>query len=238
MKIIYENPLEIKGIPREPYNRGQRVFLKSTLTLYPGITVLVGCNGIGKTTLLKYIQGYVAKEDPKAFLIAPNTKSEKEILIANFYSSGEMQSSNAWDLIRKLQFYIRAKGHEDTAVPHPPYAIQSMLDCIRRSDKVIVFGDNLDGCLSIDEIRAFQRSLRECLNKFKKAHPTIPIYVILTGNSFEMVYDNLCIDAKTMKVMKFLKYEEYAGYVMHSRNLKNRREKVFWNLSGDEEELE
>ncbi len=231
MKIIYENPLEIKGIPREPYNRGQRVFLKSTLTLYPGITVLVGCNGSGKTTLLKHIQDYLFKEYPKAFLITPRTKTMAEQVLMHFSSSGEVQSGDAWDLLGKIQFYIQAKGHEDTCIPKFPSTIQDILNRIRISDKVIVLGDDLDKGVSIDELRAFQISLRECVNKFKRSHPKIPLYVILTGNSFEMVCDNLCIDAKTMKVMQFLKYEEYASYVMHSRNLKNRREKVFQNLS-------
>lgn len=230
MKVLYEKPLVIKGIPREPYNRGQRVFLKNSVTIYPGITVLVGCNGSGKSTLLTHMHHYLEKEDPKAFLITPSIKSMAEKVLSHFSSSGESQSGDAWDLLGKIQFYDRAKGHEDTMLMDPPHILYEILERVRNSDKVIVFGDNLDNGVSIDEIRAFQRSLREVMNRFHQSHPSIPIYVVLTGNSFEMVYDNVCMDAKTMKVMQFFKYEDYAGYIMHSRNLKNRREKVFQNL--------
>ena len=50
-------------IPREFYNKGERIFDKGTLTFEPGITVLIGCNGSGKSTILRHIKDHCRRED-------------------------------------------------------------------------------------------------------------------------------------------------------------------------------
>lgn len=38
---------------KDCYYKDENIFEKRTITLEPGVTVLVGCNGLGKTTLIK-----------------------------------------------------------------------------------------------------------------------------------------------------------------------------------------
>ena len=47
---------------KDPYDCGFDLYKKRTIELKPGITVLVGCNGIGKTTLLHNIEDVLRKE--------------------------------------------------------------------------------------------------------------------------------------------------------------------------------
>ena len=47
---------------KDPYDCGFNLYKKRTIELKPGITVLVGCNGIGKTTLLHNIEDVLKKE--------------------------------------------------------------------------------------------------------------------------------------------------------------------------------
>ena len=37
-------------IPKDPCREGDILYKKSSITIEPGLTVLVGCNGCGKTT--------------------------------------------------------------------------------------------------------------------------------------------------------------------------------------------
>ena len=47
---------------KDYYDEGYDIYKKKTITIKPGVTVLVGCNGIGKTTLLHQIRDGLKKE--------------------------------------------------------------------------------------------------------------------------------------------------------------------------------
>lgn len=42
--------------PKDYYMEGVSIYKKGSATIYPGITVLVGCNGSGKSTLMRIIK--------------------------------------------------------------------------------------------------------------------------------------------------------------------------------------
>ena len=46
---------------KDYYDEGFNLYKKKTITIKPGVTVLVGCNGIGKTTLLHQIRDSLKK---------------------------------------------------------------------------------------------------------------------------------------------------------------------------------
>lgn len=46
---------KIFALNTEPYVNKQKIFAKNTVTIHEGLTVLVGCNGSGKTSMLKLI---------------------------------------------------------------------------------------------------------------------------------------------------------------------------------------
>lgn len=43
-------------LKKDYYDERYELYKKETITINPGITVLVGCNGTGKTTLIHQIQ--------------------------------------------------------------------------------------------------------------------------------------------------------------------------------------
>ena len=47
---------------KDPYDCGIDLYKKKTIEIKTGVTVLVGCNGIGKTTLLHCIKDSLKKE--------------------------------------------------------------------------------------------------------------------------------------------------------------------------------
>ena len=47
---------------KDYYDEGYDIYKKKTITIKPGVTVLVGCNGIGKTILLHQIRDGLKKE--------------------------------------------------------------------------------------------------------------------------------------------------------------------------------
>ena len=50
-------------LERDYYDEGFNLYKKKTIKINPGVTVLVGCNGIGKTTLLHQIRHALKEEN-------------------------------------------------------------------------------------------------------------------------------------------------------------------------------
>lgn len=241
MQSKSEYPLVIDKLPREPYDKGQRIFLKNSLTIYPGITAIVGCNGSGKTTLLNEIRDRL-RNDESTFLISYYDVEEgrqisfEELMysgdvgtIADLYNSSEGEKiyiNFGRKAIQDLGYYDKIKDHEDEEKNSNRKFLKER---IRKSRRVVLLIDGLDSGLSIDILRGIQKSLREIYNLHDRSHPNIPLYIVYTANNFELVCDTRCVDSKTMKLVEFHTYTEFAGYVMHSRNLKDRREKTYQN---------
>ena len=51
-----EIPLKVTGLERCPYEKGDILFLKGSVNIPEGLTVITGCNGSGKSTLLYDIE--------------------------------------------------------------------------------------------------------------------------------------------------------------------------------------
>ena len=47
---------------KDYYEEGESLYRKEAITIKPGVTVLVGCNGIGKTTLLHQLRDRLKKQ--------------------------------------------------------------------------------------------------------------------------------------------------------------------------------
>lgn len=53
-------------IERDCYEDENYLYKKGHVTFQPGLTVLVGCNGCGKTTLMKQLENILKKDRKKA----------------------------------------------------------------------------------------------------------------------------------------------------------------------------
>ena len=53
---------------RDPY--GFMMYRKGRLTLEPGVTILIGCNGAGKTTMLHCLEGELKRKDIPTLLFS------------------------------------------------------------------------------------------------------------------------------------------------------------------------
>lgn len=84
----------------DPYDQNFSICKKKEIEIQPGITILTGCNGIGKSTILHNIKNVLEKENIPVFFY-DNQKGNKFINNdANFmaslltYSEGEKISLN------------------------------------------------------------------------------------------------------------------------------------------------
>lgn len=181
------------------------MFTNLNRTLKPGITVLVGCNGYGKTTILRYLKSL----DCKVFQWS-NTDSKRT-------SREAMLESENYDILAQLAF--SSEGEEiSTNIGILASRIGSF---VRKIDKdVLVLLDGVDSGSSIDNIVEIKEFFHNTLIPDVEKHGH-KCYIVMTANEYEVTKGERCVDARSGEERSFPTYEDYREYIMETRRIKN-----------------
>lgn len=80
--------------------------------------------------------------------------------------------------------------------------------------------DAIDSGLSIDNIV----DIKECLfNIILEDTTGTDVYIIVSANTFEMCFNEQCLDVRTGKHREFKTYTSYKNFILKSREQKDRR---------------
>ena len=96
------------------------IFKKKQIKINPGLTVLVGCNGAGKTTMLKQINQSLKNKDIPVLFHSNMQNGERELRSkAAFYGSFDivartMMSSEGENIVNVLEDIARKMGRKFT----------------------------------------------------------------------------------------------------------------------------
>jgi energy-coupling factor transporter ATP-binding protein EcfA2 len=191
-------------------------YKRTSVMIKPGLTVLVGCNGIGKTTFLQQLECDL-KEKKEKYIFYNNLldgghnarqaaldRGNIEFLAtAAISSEGENINLNICNLARNIGYLIRKKLESN-------------------DKKVFILLDAVDSGLSIDYIidikeNLFNFVIKDCKEK------GIDIYFVVSANSYEMARDSNCFDVYEGKYKKFKDYEEYREFILERRKIKEKR---------------
>ena len=204
---MIQTGLSIK-LDRMPYDEGV-MFTNLERRIPEGLTVLVGCNGSGKTTFMHYVNNkyrnvyriirrnnITDKRDMKQRAL------EKDIsLVASLMTSSEGEEINT-----NLGIIAGQIGN-----------------AVKRGEKsIIVLLDGIDSGLSIDNIADTMDFFENMLIPDVQARGS-EIYIIVAANSYEMVRGRKCIDVRTGKEVSFKDYEDYRNFILKSRTIKEKR---------------
>lgn len=227
-------------IVQDYYNEGIDLYKKKTITIENGVTVLVGCNGIGKTTLLHQIRDSL-KEDKIPCIEFDNLKDggSKSISENAFYgnfnfvasamcsSEGENIVMNIGNLAEKLGFFVK------NGVENKRSSIISMEKTIKEikgedieeqetpKERWILL-DAVDSGLSVDNVIDIKEYLFKTILEYNYGND---IYIVISANEYEMTRGEQCFDVYQGKYLTFKDYEEYRNLVLQSREWKEERTK-------------
>ena len=198
----------------------RKLFPRKTIKLRPGLTVLVGCNGMGKTTTIDELCSKLEERDNIVLSYYCNTRDggyrgvdnmmyrgkTLEAINASMVSEGEQIKTFLCDFIKNLgSLHVKNPG----------------------KTKVVLF-DGIDSGYSIDQILEIKKFLHEMI-----VFNTDPVYIVVSANTFEFARGERCLYVGTLKYMnkEFTDYEQYKKFVLSSRkkkldryNKKNRKE--------------
>ena len=203
-------------IIRDWYESGEKIYNKISVEIKDGLTVLCGCNGCGKTTLLHQIKHTLSKENIP-FLHFNNLLDGKNNSVSaslwhgdiNFVaqaacsSEGENINMNIGKFAQKMGSFV----------------------CKHQSAKEIFFlMDAIDSGLSIDNMIDTKRQLFDVVIEDCKSKG-ISVYIIVSANEYELARGEQCLDTLNLKYTEFSSYEEFRDYVIKTRKAKNERYK-------------
>lgn len=196
-------------ISKDPYGE-EKIYKKTSVTIETGVTVLVGCNGAGKTTMLKMIEDQL-KESEEAYLYYDNLRDGNSSAMSKFGYYGQLD--------KLATMACSSEGERIMIVLGEKAGEIGRLARENRDRDIYILFDAVDSGFSIDHIC----DLKELLFKtVLEDHPK-DVYIICTANSYEMVRGEDCIDVSRCKHIRFKDYEEYRKFILKSRELKDER---------------
>lgn len=209
-------------IERDPYGEG-KIFKKKSVNLEPGITILVGCNGCGKTTFLKIAKEF-CEENKIPYLSYDNMRDghshARNAALARYdYSMGAtlMFSSEGEQIVACLSRHAAAIGQY--MKKHP------------KIKQLVLLFDAVDSGFSIDNVQDLKEHL---FHAVMKMNPETDIYILVSANAYEMARRERCLDVASGTYRVFKTYDSFRKFILKSKEHKVERDKK--NFGEDEEQ--
>lgn len=225
-------------LERDCYDEGFNLYKKKIIEIKSGVTVLVGCNGIGKTTLLKQIRDKL-KENKIPYIMFDNLRDggSKAISEASFYSdfvfmANAIQSSEGENIVMNLEklaarlgeFVEKGEDPKEKKFNKLVKAIKEINGEDIVESEIInerwILLDAVDSGLSVDNIVDLKEQLFKTILEYNYENE---VYIIVSANEYEMVRNEQCFDVYNGKYINIKDYEEYRNLVLQSKEWKYQR---------------
>lgn len=171
-----------------------KIYKEKIIEINNGITVLTGPNGSGKTYACSQICDYLDEQKKKYLNV--NVYEEGKHTADSFTLSGDMKS---------LAKYLNSSEGQrvfDTLVdintPKMGDYVRKLIQDDAKEGYIII--DGCDSGVSIDLMLSYRSLFEFILEDCKREN--IDMYIIITSNSYELVYDYDCIWIPTMEHYK------------------------------------
>ena len=200
------------------YDTGCKIFSKSEMTINPGFTVLVGCNGIGKSTFIKTIKQDLKSNNIKCIdfdnLVDGGSNSTGMAIVHNDYmsaiqnvfsSEGEVIINNIGRLATQFGNTVR------------------YFNTSSGSNELWIVLDAIDSGLSIDNIEEVKSLFDLVIQDCKSSG--IEVYIVASANEYEMARGEQCLDVYNGEYIEFKSYEDFRRFILKSRKIKDSRYK-------------
>ena len=197
-------------IETKPYDE-VKIFCRKNIEIQSGVTVLVGCNGVGKTTLIHSIQEQL-KNSNIEYLKYDNIydggghgkskamfENDIDLAASMMYSSeGENIILNIVNLEKEILYYLKHGKTKRTAFDNLVNVMIDKKEEEPTSQERWIFFDAVDSGMSIDNILDFKEFV---LKPIVENNPHSN--VIISANSFEMVNGEQCLDIYNGVVLEY-----------------------------------
>ena len=206
-------------IDQDPLETGVNFYKSNRITLQPGLTVLIGCNGAGKTTFINQIEAICKQNDIAVF-------SFRNIKDGGTNFTEYMLDHDTAKGARRL---VQSEGENicdsllTTASRIAKVVKSSTTKTI--SNRCVVIMDGIDSGLSIDALDVVKNDLLKFIPEVEKDND-INVYMIVTSNNFELVQNERCFDVVSSSYKTFKTYSVYKSFIKDSSKKKDIRDEM------------
>lgn len=192
-----------------------------------GLTVLVGCNGSGKTTALEQIHRQLINDEIPVLFHDNHKQGEREALSKASYRQN-------FEMMAKLMM-----SSEGENIKHVLENVATDMGALSRSSssakELWFLFDAIDSGFSVDNIVELKTLLFPIVSKTNQDKG---IYFVTSANEYELARGENCFDIANGRYIRFADYEEYRDFILKSREEKDKRIDELCKDSSDRESEE
>lgn len=221
---------------QDPYDACFATCSSKRVTLESGLTVLVGCNGSGKSTMIHNIKEVLKKDNIPYYsydnLSDGGHNSLSTCMGTGNYglsslmmcsSEGENININLASVAKNMKEFIQT-GETPKSKQAKKWA--SFFADTESSDftdnRRFVLMDAVDSGFSVDNIvmlkSLFNHIVQDSIESGKET------YIIISANEYELANGESCLDVTTGKCITFSSYDDYRQFILKSRKKKDNRD--------------
>ena len=232
---------KINIINKGYYDENEVLYKKKSIEIKPGITVLAGCNGIGKTTLLHQIESFLKKENIPCLMfdnlhdggqnsISYHASLDDFATMSTLMCSSEGESIyiNISNLAARLGNFVKTGDNsKNDKYEKLARAIESLVNEEKEPKKEVkipderwILLDAIDSGFSVDNIVDLKEDLFKTILEYNFGNE---IYIVVSANEYELCRGEQCFDVYNGKYITFKDYEDYREFILRSREWKEKR---------------
>lgn len=221
---------------RDPYDDGFNVCTRREITFNEGLTVLVGCNGYGKTTTLLNLKEMLRKDKIPYYMFDNLQDGGSHSLSSAIYygnldmacglmcsSEGERITGNISQVAGGLKQFLETGNHPMNRNPFA--ALFDKDDEPITTNKRFLLMDAVDSGSSIDNVIELKELFDVILDDSK--NQGLETYIVISCNEYELANGTPCMDVRNGNYINFKDYEDFKKFVLKTRKIKDvRYEKI------------
>lgn len=226
---------------RDPYDEGFYTCRKKEVEFQTGLTILVGCNGAGKSTMLHNIKDELKKENIPTFFFdnqedgGSNSRSEslwygdvEFAAISMSSSEGENIALNLGKCASKWRKFLLNgdNGNRYNRLVEALFAKNEGKNDEKEAkiaNERWILLDAMDSGYSIDNVIEMKDLFDLVINDAKRLN--IDLYIVVSSNEYELAHNSNCMDVTEGNYVTFSDYNEYKKFIIHTRKKKDKRYK-------------
>ena len=208
---------------KDPYQDDRKFYVKKEAVFMPGLTTIIGCNVIGKTTLLDRIR-HELKSRGTPYLYFDNLGDEGGER-SSFSLLGKAVGGFGGDIGYAASLLSLSEGERiaEAVARYGKTVTQAFTDNLGYGEMWLIF-DALDSGLSPDHIEDIKEYV------FRKILDAVPeetrVYIIVSSNSYEMSAGTACFSVAKMRYLPIRSYNAFLKEIRASRKYKEERDEV------------